>query len=103
MAAQRAFVATAHPESPLGQVAARSGGGVCVSGGNVEALADSVESLLSNAEHRMAMAAAGRRFVEREADREVVCRRLLLLLVPGSTQAGPGRSFVSPESSGIGF
>lgn len=81
MAAQRAFVATAEPESPLGRVVTRSGGGLCVPAGAAGALTDAVVGLLADAAGRARMAELGRQFVEREIDREIVCRRLLMLLL----------------------
>jgi len=81
MAARRAFVATADADSPLGRVVTRSGAGLCVPAGDPEVLAEAVVTLLADRGRRDAMAASGRRFVEQEIDREIVCRRLLCLLV----------------------
>lgn len=84
MAARRAFVATAEPDSPLGRVVARSGGGLCVPAGVPEALSAAVLSLLADPEGRARMGASGRSFVEQEVDRDIVCRRLLMLLLAES-------------------
>jgi colanic acid biosynthesis glycosyl transferase WcaI len=84
MAARRAFVATAEPDSPLGRVVTRSGGGVCVPAGDSGALTDAVIELLAAPEDRAHMGTSGRQFVEQEIDREIVCRRLLMLLLPQS-------------------
>jgi colanic acid biosynthesis glycosyl transferase WcaI len=81
MAAQRAFVATADADSPLGRVVTRSGGGLCVPAGAPEALADAVVGLLADPAARSRMGASGRQFVEQEIDREIVCGRLLMLLI----------------------
>lgn len=81
MAARRAFVATAEPDSPLGRVVTRSGGGLCVPAGAPESLTDAVVGLLADPDGRAAMGASGREFVERQIDREIVCRRLLMLLM----------------------
>lgn len=81
MAAQRAFVATADADSPLGQVVMRSGGGLCVPAGDIGRFTTAVEELLLDHRKRNALAASGRRFVEQEIDREILCRRLLTLLL----------------------
>jgi len=77
MAAQRAFVATAAPDTPLEQVIAQSGGGICVEADNPGLFADAVEALLGDDAARAALARSGRRYVETEVDREIVCRRIL--------------------------
>lgn len=77
MAAQRAFVATAAPGTPLEQVATRSGGGICIEAGSPSLFADAVEALLNDGLRRAELAKSGRRYVELEVDREIVCRRIL--------------------------
>ncbi len=86
MAARRAFVATADPGSPLGNVADASGGGVCVPAKNPEAFADAIQTLLNDKALREELGRAGREYVEREIDREIICRKLVALLIrePGS-------------------
>lgn len=77
MAARRAFVATAGPGTPLEQVTTQSGGGICVEADRPALFADAVEALLTDGPRRDALADSGRRYVETEIDREIVCRRIL--------------------------
>lgn len=81
MAARRAYVATAEPGTPLEVATRASGGGVCVSPGDVAAFADAVEALLADGPRRDSLGAAGRAYVETVVDRHVVCRDLCLLAV----------------------
>lgn len=87
MAAGRPFVATAEPDSPLGRVVSRSGGGLCVPAGSPDALSEAVLHLLADPEGRARLGASGRQFVEQEIDREIVCRRLLMLLQGDQVEA----------------
>jgi colanic acid biosynthesis glycosyl transferase WcaI len=88
MAAQRAFVATAAPDTPLEQVAAQSGGGICVEADDPALFADAVEALLKDGARRAELARSGRRYVESEVDREIVCRRILERVVRDTTRHG---------------
>lgn len=74
MAARRCFIATARPSSPLWRIAEQSGAGLCTAPYDAAAFADAVEALISSPERRGRMGEAGRRFVEQEVDRQVVCR-----------------------------
>jgi colanic acid biosynthesis glycosyl transferase WcaI len=76
MAAQRPFLATAHPGTPLHRFAGESGAGLCARPYDAEALADAAEALLDDAGRRRRMGRAGRDYVERYVDREVVCRAI---------------------------
>ena len=76
MGVERPFLATAKPHTPLWEIADASGGGLCVDPYDTQALADSAERLLRDVDLRRRMGAAGRAYVERNLDREVVCRRL---------------------------
>jgi colanic acid biosynthesis glycosyl transferase WcaI len=76
MAAQRAFVATAQPGTPLWRFTAESGAGICVEPYDAQALADAVTGLLADPARRAAMAKSGRAYVEQHIDREVVCRAM---------------------------
>ena len=76
MGVERPFLATAKPRTPLWEIARASGAGICVEPYDTQALADAAERLLGDPALRRRMAAAGRTYVERNLDREVVCRRL---------------------------
>jgi len=92
MAAERAFVATAQPDTPLWRFTADSGAGVCVEPYDAQALAQAVIALLADPGERRRMAASGRRYVEQFIDREVVCRAMWEALEASSAElAGPGR------------
>lgn len=80
MAAQRPYVATALPETPLHLVTTEAGSGLCVEPGEPAAFADAIERLLSDADMRRHMGASGRDYVVSNIDREVVCRRILRTL-----------------------
>ena len=77
MAAQRPFVATAAPSTPLDDLCRRSGGGLCVEPMDAGVLADAVESLLADPARGRNLGEAGRRYVETEVDREIVCKNIL--------------------------
>ncbi|HEY3694282.1 glycosyltransferase family 4 protein [Phenylobacterium sp.] len=89
MAAERPFLATAAPNSPIAKTTKASGGGLCVEPYNTDALADAAEDLLRNPALRRRMGAAGREYVERYVDREVACRRIWSALQAGA----PAREF----------
>ena len=84
MAAGRPFVGTALADSPLGVLASESQGGILAAPGDPGALAEAIEGLLGDRDNRQRMGAAGRHYVERHADREVVCRAMARLLESGS-------------------
>jgi len=88
MSARRAYVATAEFGTPLEVATRASGGGVCVSPGDVAAFADAVEALLADGPRRGNLGMAGRDYVETVADRQVVCRDLCLLAVGQKNQTG---------------
>lgn len=87
MAARRAFVATAAAGTPLEMVTTRSGGGLCIPAEDADLFADTVERLLDDPAARQTLAAAGRRYVETEIDREVVCKAILTLAASGEGAA----------------
>jgi len=80
MAAARPFVATAEPDSALDRLASASGACVCVPPGQPARFADAALRLLADKERRQAMGERGRAFVMREADTDVVMRKMLPLL-----------------------
>lgn len=82
MAAGRPFVATADPGSPLHDLAERVGAGLAVPPGDGRAFADAALSLLRDPDRRSRMGAAGRAWVEQEADTPVVMARIAALLGP---------------------
>lgn len=95
MAAARPFVATAAPDSALDRLAKASGAFVCARPGDPAAFADAALGLLADAPRRAAMGERGRSYAEREADTDVVMRRLAPLLTgraPANAQAGTARA-----------
>ena len=80
MAAARPFVATAEPDSALDRLASASGACVCVPPGQPTRFADAALGLLADKDRRRTMGERGRAFVMREADTDVVMRKLLPLL-----------------------
>jgi colanic acid biosynthesis glycosyl transferase WcaI len=80
MAAGRPFVATAESGSPLAQLADSVGAGVCVDTGDIQAFAGATLQLLRDDHRRAQMGAAGRAYVEAEADTKVVMSRIRALL-----------------------
>lgn len=91
MAAERCFVATARPGTPLWTIAEESGGGVCTEPYDPAALADAVTTLLANPQRRRQMGASGRGYVEEKVDREVVCRASWLALCGGASDPAQAR------------
>lgn len=77
MAAERPYVATASPGTPLAMVTAEAGAGICVEPNDASAFADAVERLISNPELGAEFGRNGRLYVENTVDREVVCRNIL--------------------------
>lgn len=82
MAARRAYVATAYPQTPLEIITRESKAGVCVPPGDPISFANAVEALLNDQAARLELARAGRLYVERVVDREVVCTRILKVISP---------------------
>jgi colanic acid biosynthesis glycosyl transferase WcaI len=80
MAAGRPFVATAENGSPLADLAHSVGAGICVDSGDVRAFAEATLQLLHDDRRRAQMGAAGRTYVEAEADTRVVMNRIRALL-----------------------
>ncbi|GGE43306.1 hypothetical protein GCM10011367_17490 [Marinicauda pacifica] len=76
MACGRPFIATAHAESPLADLAEQSGSGVVVTPDDPFALADAITSLMKSESTRLNYGANGRRYVERCVDRSVVCEKI---------------------------
>lgn len=77
MAAARPYVATALDDTPLARITQESGGGVCVPPQDAKRFADAVEALVGDVAMRARLGEAGRQYVERVVDREVVCRRMV--------------------------
>lgn len=77
MAAERPYVATASPGTPLAVVTDEAGAGICVEPNDAGAFADAVERLISDPELGAELGRSGRRYVESTVDREVVCRNIL--------------------------
>ncbi len=82
MAAERAYVATASPGTPLAIVTEQARAGVCVEPHDAEAFADAVERLVADPEACAVLARAGRHYAETTVDREVVCRNILATVLP---------------------
>lgn len=80
MSAGRPFIATAEPNTPLYDLAQDSRAGVCVPPEQPEKLADAIEALLNDPDRRIALGRAGRLYVARHVDREVVCAEILRVL-----------------------
>lgn len=76
LAAGRPFVCTAATSSPLGLLAAESGGGVCSPPGDVAAFADAVERLVLDRELRESLGRAGRHWAEHHLAARCVLPRL---------------------------
>jgi colanic acid biosynthesis glycosyl transferase WcaI len=76
MGVQRPFLATARPRTPIWEITQASKAGLCVEPYDTQALADAAEQLLRDPLLRRRMGAAGRSYVERNLDRELVCRRM---------------------------
>ncbi len=72
MAAGRPFVCVAEAESPLDQLAQKSGAGICVHPGDEEALFAGVERLLADPALLSAMGRRGRAFVATHMDRATI-------------------------------
>jgi colanic acid biosynthesis glycosyl transferase WcaI len=77
MAAERPYVATASPGTPLALVTNEAEAGLCVEPNDPVAFADAVEHLVADLAAAATLGQAGRRYVEATVDREVVCRRIL--------------------------
>lgn len=69
MAAGRPFVCIAQADSPLDDLAAKSGAGLCVSPGDDERLYEDVTSLLEDPARQWAMGQAGRAFIRQHMNR----------------------------------
>jgi colanic acid biosynthesis glycosyl transferase WcaI len=90
MAAERAFVATAQPDTPLWRFTAESGAGVCVEPYDAQALTEAVMALLADPARRANMARSGRRYVEQHIDRQVVCAAMWRAVNDGPGAVGHG-------------
>ncbi|KQV58721.1 hypothetical protein ASC70_07950 [Caulobacter sp. Root343] len=77
MAAERPYVATASPGTPLALVTNEAEAGLCVEPNDPVAFADAVEHLVADSAVAARLGQAGRRYVEATVDREVVCRKIL--------------------------
>lgn len=92
MAAQRAYVATANPGTPLDLITRESGAGVCIEPNRPKQFADAVERLVADEIYRSHLAQSGRRFAETVVNRHVVCQRILELLGPTPEASSTARS-----------
>lgn len=81
MAAQRPYVATATPNSPLDIVTREAGAGICVPPDDPVSFADAVERLASDETLRLALGASGRSYAVNVIDREVVCKDILQQII----------------------
>lgn len=72
MAAGRPMVATARPSSSLWRMAGETGALICVPPGDADAFAAATLDLLDQPEKRQKLGAAGRRYVEQVAARDIV-------------------------------
>lgn len=80
MASGRPFLATAYAGSPLALLSEESGAGICVPPNAPEELADALERAIADPTTRRRLGMNGRRYVERQADRSVVCEKIWSLL-----------------------
>jgi colanic acid biosynthesis glycosyl transferase WcaI len=96
MASYRPFIATGVPNSPLGRLVEKSNGGMLVPPNDPGRLADAIDELLANPGLRQTMGMSGRKFVEAEADTNVVCRHIWNFIMSSNIDVLP-MSFELPS------